>query len=159
AIAWPMVEEAAIACEPELVTMDGLVPIGSQEVAVAPRPMPRSAPAQHVIPWVVGVAAIVLLTFATFSVVREPAAQKASVVANAASPVEPVEEDLAPVAAVAPVPTRADAPGPAATAGVRPRRVASHPAGSRPAAARPAPPRKQPSRARSFFRKELFRIV
>jgi hypothetical protein len=153
-IAWPLVEESAVVFEPRVATMTGLVPVGPQAIAIAP--WPASAPPfyRHWIPWVVALAAIVLLTIATFSLVRQqPVPPPAPVTKTSAI----VEEDRVPASAAAPVSPRADRDAAAAARpALRPRRTASRAATP---AKRPAARRQPPAPSRSFLHKELFRIV
>lgn len=162
-IAWPLVEEAAAVFETQIVTATGLVPVPAP-VAIVPCPAPAADAHHHWLPWVVGVAAILLLTIATFAMVRErgtkppPIAQNSTVMKEDVAPVAPlVEEDVEPVAVAPPVPTRASLVRPAAAAApvVREHRAKGKP----PAAAKRSSARRPPSRTKSFFQKELFRIV
>jgi len=163
-IAWPLVEEAAAVFETPIVTATGLVPVPAQEIAIAPRPAPAADAHHHWLPWAVGVAAILLLTIATFTMVREPGpkpppiAQNSTVMKEDVAPVAPrVDEDVEPVAVAPPVPTRAPVVRPAAAAApvVRGHRAMGKP----PAAAKRSSARRPPSRTKAFFQKELFRIV
>jgi len=178
-IAWPLVEEAAAVFETQMVTANGLVPVPMPPatVAIAPRLASTPESRHHWMPWVVGIAAILLLALATVTMVRERGPRPAQVAEDSALTENsaPREEDVAPVpvAAVEPSRTDVDVRPVAAAAAVRPRRAAPRPAAaplaagaSAKAAARPAPAakrnparRQQQARPKNFFHKELFRIV
>jgi len=180
-IAWPLVEEAAAVFETQMVTANGLVPVPMPPATVAIAPRPTSAPApesrHHWVPWVVGLAALLLLAVATVTMVRERGSRPTQVAEDTALTENPTprEEDVAPVPVAAVEPSRTDVVDVrpvAAAAAVRPRRPAARPsaapvgagaparAAARPAsAAKRSPARHQQSRPRNFFHKELFRIV
>jgi hypothetical protein len=163
-IAWPLVEDAAGVVEQQEVTVNGLVPVVSQAVAIpaAPGPAPAAPPSHHWVPWVVAVAGIAVLTLATITTTREQPQRIAPVAAGGA---DRIEQHVAPVSIAvaerepAPEPPRAAAASAAPPVPARARRPAVRPA-ARPAPAtrRPAP-RPEPKRSKSFLHKELFRIV
>jgi hypothetical protein len=149
-IAWPLVEEAAVVFEQREVTTTGLVPVAVQAVAITPRPASSAPYYRHWMPWVVALAAIVVLMIASFALVRDRAVRTPAIAKGPAV----IEEDVAPVSVAAPVPPVAAAPR-APAAEPRPRRAAA----KSPGAAKPASTRRQPPRSRSILHKELFRIV
>jgi hypothetical protein len=155
-IAWPMIEEAALVAgdvEPEVVT--ALVPSGTQ--ALVPLPFPTPARHDRRLPsWGLAAAAAALVALTTLAFAREEAAlpqQAARIEASAPAPVVP--RDAAPIAAI-PV---SSPPPPGAVRG--PVRASRGPRLLvRPAVQQASAPEKRPAgKRKSFFQRELFRIV
>jgi hypothetical protein len=158
-IAWPMIEDAALVhanLEPEVVTT--LVPSGTQVLATLPFPSPVARARRPLRSWglaaagaaVLGVTTLVFGTDAAPPWDARAEATPAPAESRDAPPVPaPMASTRTPAPPVVPVPakTTVRAPGTARPA-VR--------AVTRPA---PAPPQKRPSKRRSFFQRELFRIV
>jgi hypothetical protein len=157
-IAWPMIEDAALvhgSLEPEIVTT--LVPSGTQALATLPFPSPAARARRPLRSG--GLAAAAALVVAVTTLVFAPDAAPPWDARAEATPAPAESRDApavpAPMASprttappVAPVPAKTSA---RATGTARPAVRAVN---------RPAPaPQKRPSKLRSFFQRELFRIV
>jgi hypothetical protein len=157
-IAWPMIEDAALvhgSLEPEIVT--ALVPSGTQALATLPFPSPAARARRPLRSW--GFAAGAALVLAVTTLVFAPDVAPPWDARAEATPA-PVESRDAPAVPAPMASARTTAPPVApipAKTSVRARGTA------RPAVRtvnRPAPaPQKRPSKRRSFFQRELFRIV
>lgn len=167
-IAWPMVEQLSTLTDPRPIVTNALVPSGPQMLAPV-HAARRRANAAVWVPWMVAIAALVLLAVATIALVRKEIAP--------APPVSVAAERVLPEAPVTLAPTEPEPP-PAAEPGppIDPApvvRTVSHtttlspaktvrPAKSgagRPAAGKAPQTRRGGERGHSFFGKELFRIV
>jgi cytoskeletal protein RodZ len=184
-IAWPMIEEAAADRDAQPVPVVALVPAGPHTLTVPARAARRRPSRSRLMSWSVVAVATALLALATFGVINGAAQDpKPARVAGESQPVVSRDAPAPPVAApplTEPPPPAAPpmaetplaaapalAASPRAETPVPPRASPSsrRPASvRRPAAARQsarpaaAPPRRTSPRNRSFFHKELFRIV
>ena len=187
-IAWPMIEEAAALRDAQPVPVVALVPAGPQTLTVpAAATAARGLRSRsRLMSWSVVAAATALLALATLGVISGAAqgptparvARESQPVVSRDAPEPPVAAPSlveAPVAAPPLAETPVAAPLPVETQVAAPPRAAPRPSPSsrsrqaasarRPAAPRPsarpaaAPQRRSSPHNRSFFHKELFRIV
>jgi hypothetical protein len=158
-VAWPLIESDAVeepACaEPPCEDAAwALVPVGTQAlIPPVPRTVTRPAPLIRY-RWALALAAAILLVAAVVATGWEQQVSKPATRAAAAPSIEarrPPIGDVRPASFERPVPNAVEGPAPSALEKERP-------AASRPRA-RKAPARKAPAPRRSFFQKELLRIV
>jgi Helix-turn-helix domain len=146
-IAWPMIEEAATAPVIEVEPIPGLVPAQPQALVPAVTPAPRHR-VSKLASWALAATAALLLALATLAVGMESTSTAAPIQTQAGSvPVEPeVAVPDTPASAPAATPVRSTK-SPASAAARQGSRTT------------PAQKRRAPGRMKSFFGRELFRIV
>jgi hypothetical protein len=156
-IAWPMIEEASAGAAVDAEPVLALVPSGPQALVEVERPAISRLQAGFASLGLAAVAAA-LLALATVALSMESAEGRGSIQAEASNVQAPAaaHEILPdePPAVSRPTPPE-EAPA------VSPSRTSARPASVRPTATRPAaaPQRRRTARNKSFFRRELFRIV
>jgi hypothetical protein len=149
-IAWPMIEDAAAMAadrQPDLVV--ALVPSGPQALVPPPQVRRTGGSRSRSLSWAVAAVAAMLLALATYGVVTGASrSHKPTRVAGVTEPV--IAQEIRPEeSAIAPPPPQ---PVPAAA-------PARRPAAGRQGARPPRTHQRRSPRGRSFFEKELFRIV
>jgi hypothetical protein len=163
-IAWPMIEEEAAMpalggidheAQPEMAT--ALVPSGPQEMIRWSAPNSRRGMRSWVQSWGLVTVTAFMLALTTFALATQET-MPSGFARDAAAPPRPVPTEVSD-STVASATAEQIPEGPVAAVPTTPKARTRAAAPARPAVRRAQAPAKKPSKLRSFFHKELFRIV